>query len=116
MTDYTSAPEPAPHPSTEADGPTMHERIIEKIKARADFGIQKYGTGLREWNGRRPHIDLLDELLDAMVYAEQVGVERAAMLARIAALESMLGRVLNGSPGVRDEAVQVLGDRLPVDE
>lgn len=121
--DYTSAPEPAPRPSTEADGPTMHELAAEAIRARADFGLAKYGTPLRPFDGRNHNTDVIDELIDGLVYAFAARQERAAMLARIAALETALGcAVVLAERRTHAYAEQVgewrtlLRDRLPGDE
>lgn len=114
--------EPSPVLSTSADGPTVHEQVIEQIRARAEFGLAKYGTGLRPLNGRDPDADATDELLDLWVYVEQGRLERAAMQARIAELERVLGAVMAAHvprhwSGVRDGVAQVLnkpiGDYLP---
>jgi len=42
--------------------------LIEAICARAELGAERYGTYLQPYNGRNPAIDLLQEILDALVY------------------------------------------------
>lgn len=46
-------------------------RIIDALVARAEKGAAKYGESLRCGNGRSAAIDLLQELLDALMYARQ---------------------------------------------
>lgn len=87
---YTSVPEPPPRRTTEADGPTMHEEVIAAIRARAEFGLEKYGVPLMPNNGRSWPNDATDEFLDLWAYIQQGRAERAAMAARIAELEARL--------------------------
>ncbi len=75
-------PEPPPKPakgdlwmsviSQEAD-----PGLCELFEARRQMGIEKYGTPLQAKNGRNAANDLMQELLDGIVYAEQVMVESA---------------------------------------
>ena len=45
------------------------------IGERRKFGIEKYGTELMSHNGRNMKKDLLEELIDALVYCEGVIIE-----------------------------------------
>lgn len=50
--------------------------LIGLMENRKDFGFKKYGTYLQVHNGRPVEIDLLQELLDSVVYAKQMVLER----------------------------------------
>ena len=41
---------------------------VENMQSRKAFGLQKYGTLLQPFNGRKHLEDALDELADALVY------------------------------------------------
>lgn len=45
------------------------------LVARAEMGKSKHGTYLRASNGRNAAVDLFQEVLDAIMYAEQCDVE-----------------------------------------
>lgn len=49
--------------------------VIEELGTRAEFGLKKYGTYLKTWNGRSAAQDLREELLDALMYNEQLLME-----------------------------------------
>lgn len=51
------------------------QSIGEDLAARAEMGREKYGTYLRTCNGRDAGIDLLQELLDAVMYSAQCKME-----------------------------------------
>jgi hypothetical protein len=55
------------------DGVQKLEKLIALCRARREMGIAKYGTPLQYQNGRNPKKDLMEELLDAVVYAKQAG-------------------------------------------
>lgn len=57
-----------------ADDPDF-SRVLEKLKERAQFGLQKYGTYLHPNNGRDTREDLRAEMLDALMYATQLFLE-----------------------------------------
>jgi len=65
---YSSTYEPDPIPN---DSPSMHDLVIEDLKERKQFGLEKYKTTLQAFNGRRARIDKYQELLDAIVYSKQ---------------------------------------------
>lgn len=92
----TSVPEPAPSgegtPVTEAllaelqnDWGRTPEtlEILASIRARSDFGKEKYGTVLRAHNGRDAVNDLEQELLDALQYLKQVRLENKKLPRRL---------------------------------
>ena len=47
---------------------SITEQLIEHIKERDRFGIEKYGHSLRAFDGRRNLTDALDEVLDLAQY------------------------------------------------
>lgn len=49
--------------------------VLAKLKERAQFGLQKYGTYLHPNNGRDAREDLRAEMLDALMYATQLFME-----------------------------------------
>ena len=54
---------------------TVIFNLISLLTKRAMFGKNKYGTFLKTHNGRSALKDLLDELLDAAMYIEQLIME-----------------------------------------
>jgi len=78
----TSIPEPAP---TAGSGPDLWPQVIQRHHGepaftraaveRHRFGVEKYGRGLKAYNGRNAIVDALQEALDLVVYLEQVKCE-----------------------------------------
>jgi hypothetical protein len=60
--------EPAPIKNNQ---PAIWPLVIEDMKQRDLSGRAKYGTPLQAFNGRKPLVDLYQELLDAVVYVRQ---------------------------------------------
>lgn len=58
-------PEPTPVGN---DLPHVWDLVIEDMKARDEFGFQKYGVHLQPNNGRNNLIDAYFEILDLAVY------------------------------------------------
>ena len=74
-------------PNPTGDGASVHDALIGwltgdnfqvsradliwAVKARKRIGVQRYGVPLRAHNGRSTVADLAQELLDALVYAQQ---------------------------------------------
>lgn len=77
--------QPLPKP---ADGPVMHELLIERIQERLDLGVRRYGQPLRAFNGRNAGQDALEEVLDLAVYLQQSLIERDALIEALLALWS----------------------------
>ena len=76
------APEPPPKPAkgdlwASVIAQESEPALLELFHARRQMGIEKYGTPLQANNGRNAINDLAQELLDAIVYAEQVMAETA---------------------------------------
>lgn len=63
-----SIPEPAPIAN---NNPSIHDLVIEDIKDRKQFGLEKYDTILQAGNGRESLTDAYQEILDLSVYLRQ---------------------------------------------
>ena len=85
--------------STPTDETPIVDLVVEDFLARAEMGKEKYGTYLQASNGRDPMVDLLQELMDAVMYCRQelqrrkLGPEAEAGLYRKYTI-----RKANGSP------------------
>lgn len=82
--------EPMPTKSTG----DLWKDVISDMEERRIVGIERYGTPLQPNNGRRPEVDLYQELLDASVYGKQLIVEMSMMRKRIIKLENALNNLL----------------------
>ena len=58
-------------PDAQIQDDPMFDRLLEDCKNRRQFGMHKYHTPLQMHNGRIPLVDLYQELLDAIAYANQ---------------------------------------------
>lgn len=63
--------------------------LIQRLEDRELHGIRKYGRSLETWNGRDPVLDLMEELLDGIQYAQQWIMERDELLAKVKRLEEV---------------------------
>ncbi len=70
---------------TDGEGDVMLELVAE-IQARRTLGLRRYGKPLQRFNGRDVAKDLQDELLDAAVYARQLGGEVRAIVEALVVL------------------------------
>lgn len=79
-------PQPAPEPCRASESVTDHligalrsarplSPVHELLLARREQGRARYGTELTTFNGRDPTLDLLQELVDALVYAGQAFIQ-----------------------------------------
>lgn len=55
--------------------PAVWDQVIADMHERDNVGRERYGTPLQPFNGRKPLVDLYQELLDAVVYIKQHLVE-----------------------------------------
>lgn len=69
----TSTPEPAP---IKNNLPAVWDLVVADMKARDQFGADRYGTHLQPHNGRDALMDAYQEALDLVVYLRQVIYER----------------------------------------
>lgn len=70
--ELTATPQPPP----KGIGNIVLPFVIDSLKARAEFGFNKYGTYLRTHNGRDALMDAYQESLDLCVYLAQAIMER----------------------------------------
>lgn len=52
--------------------PTLPACLVPAVRARAELGLARYGEPLRTDDGRHAAADLVQELLDALVYAHRL--------------------------------------------
>lgn len=71
----------------------MKPNVVAALIARSDLGKQRYGTYLHTWNNRDPSADLIQELVDALIYAQQDLLEH----------EYVYGVCSSAPPEVREE-------------
>lgn len=72
---HLMATQPAPMPNKEVH---VVDWVISDLRDRKAMGIEKYGTALQPFNGRRALVDLYEELLDAVLYLRQHLLEEEA--------------------------------------
>jgi hypothetical protein len=85
--DIAVAPEPPPVKNDQPAVADMLARVMSQwgfreyaliaqdILKKKEFGVRKYGTPLQPFNGRRPLVDVYQELLDALQYEFQAWYE-----------------------------------------
>jgi hypothetical protein len=78
--DSTKQPKPVPNNETPVwdyilNDDWSDDGLLELFEKRKEFGFRKYGTYLQPFNGRNAKEDLVQELLDALVYAKQLELE-----------------------------------------
>lgn len=83
-----ATPEPSPTEGGEEVLPVV-ERVLDymigrgpiqslvqyDLRVRSDMGVRKYGTTLKTHNGRSAMMDAYQEVLDAIMYSMQAGME-----------------------------------------
>jgi hypothetical protein len=79
-------PEKDPLPGHES----VTDRVIQDLLLRQEAGVKKYKGPLKTHNGRRPLVDLYQELLDASLYAKQELLERKDIYRVIFSLVSLV--------------------------
>jgi hypothetical protein len=55
--------------------PIAKDRFDAILAQRVEQGRETYGTELQTHNGRDPHLDAMEELVDAVLYLEQARLE-----------------------------------------
>jgi hypothetical protein len=73
-------PNPVIHPTSKRidltfDYDEMHPNVASAVIARSDLGKERYGQHLHSWNHRDAVVDLIQELVDALIYAQQDLIE-----------------------------------------
>ncbi len=66
----------SPQPAPKHGKRVIVDEVIEDLKARKDFGIDKYGTPLMSNNGRNALVDAYQEALDLCCYLKQELIEK----------------------------------------
>lgn len=66
-----STPQPPPNKGERV----IVDEVIEDLKARKEFGIERYGTPLMSHNGRNALVDAYQEALDLCCYLKQALIE-----------------------------------------
>jgi hypothetical protein len=72
--------QPKPQGGGEAVWPSLSPRIMRDrlwtlLNERHEQGLEKYGQDLMTFDGRDPWADLIQELVDAVFYAERLRME-----------------------------------------
>jgi hypothetical protein len=70
--EYSATEQPDPIQNSK---PACWDLVIERMRQRDALGRKKYGTPLQPHNGRNALQDFSEELLDAIVYSEQLQTE-----------------------------------------
>lgn len=98
-----------PQPPT-ADHDDVFASLHRWLDKREAKGRETYGGPLRTFNGRDAGRDLREELLDALVYAQQREEQWAALVewARDAYLE-LLGSLTRSGRALAEELAEMLG-------
>lgn len=82
-TEAADQPMPVPH----AGEPFIHDQVAADVARRGELGLQRYGTKLQSFNGRRSLQDAYEELLDGACYVLQAKTEVDAVIAAWCALD-----------------------------
>jgi hypothetical protein len=88
-----AADEPRPTPT---DGEDVQSLVIADVEARRRVGVERYGTPLQAFNGRRVMRDVYDEALDLTCYLRQrlaedeVATELAAIVTRFVSTQDLM--------------------------
>lgn len=102
--------------------PNTGARIVDLVKAdldaRAEKGLETYGTYLQAFNGRDPAQDAYEEALDQAKFLKQLCIERKAMESRIAELEQqvesqrrLVGQYIDGMLDSREKIAALERER-----
>lgn len=81
-----------PLPTGDNSQPDVQDLVIADIHARREIGIQRYGQGLKTFNGRNTLRDLYEEQIDAVIYTRALLEAQAASRDR---LIEVVAKVLN---------------------
>lgn len=102
-----ATPQPAPVGLGTPVYPKTLELFFQGLRQRRNFGIEKYGTELRAFNGRDALIDCFQELIDAFQYLTQEYIQREVekeFLMKCASFFLDLRRFWSGNIPIGDSA------------
>ena len=68
-----------PAPIVTDDSKAVAKELFEYMQKRVQDGERKYGAPLNSFNGRNAAEDMRDELFDALIYAQQMVMERESL-------------------------------------
>lgn len=97
------------------DGECVQDRIIAEMQESKRVGLERYGTTLRTFNGRRGIQDIAEEARDLFVYLTQLrmeqeaGHDRKVELAADALLEHIPGMSRLAATAVAEQIILRLG-------
>lgn len=104
-----ATPANTPQPAPAGTGQPVVDSVIADVEARREFGLRKYGTLLRTYNGRDAAMDLYQELLDAVMYLRQFVLERGAPSVPEAVSEGTWSPVTDNQGAIRGHVTFVEG-------
>ena len=92
------------------DGECVQDRIIEAMQESKRVGIERYGTTLRTFNGRRGLQDAAEEARDLYVYLTQLVMEAEAALEK--KVELATEALLENIPGLSRLAARAVAEQV----
>lgn len=95
----------------EALGPQWADMAIQFVEERSAFGRRKYGQELHTFDGRSPHLDALQELVDLMQYLHKAEMEHARLLADNAGLRAKVAVFEGERDAARENAIKAMRER-----
>lgn len=106
-------------PQADVNTPCVQDRIIAEMEESKRVGLERYGSVLRTFNGRRSIQDVREEARDLFVYLTQVQMEVEATRETLVALaasviDEKVGALFSGQTGqnVAQEVAEAVVDRL----
>lgn len=92
------------------DGECVQDRIIAAMQESKRVGLERYGTTLRTFNGRRGIQDIVEEARDLFVYLTQLQMESEANQERLRELTSDV--LLENIPGLSRLAADAIAEAV----
>ena len=88
------------------DGPCVQDRIILDMHESKKVGVERYGSVLRPFNGRRSIQDAREEARDLLVYLTQIEMETMATREELVAI---VDAALNNEESADEIVDRILG-------
>lgn len=95
----------------EALGAPWADMAIQFVEERSNFGRRKYGQELHTFDGRSPHLDALQELVDLMQYLHKAELEHASLVAENAGLRAKAGAMERERDASRENFMKAMRER-----